>query len=127
MQVVSRARSSTRACLRPWRVPQREAEQAIKEARVQLEGGGKWESRCHELERELRQAREAAQAASAEAKAVGEREQVLLHRVALRERLVHVDWSKGAEVVSELRAESARAAQQAMQAGPATPKATPVR
>ena len=49
--------------------------------------------------------------ATAESKAVAEREQVLLHRIALRERLVNVDWSRGTEVVHELRAESARALQ----------------
>ena len=39
------------------------------------------------------------------------RDQVLLHRIALRERLVNVDWTRGSEVVSELRVESARALQ----------------
>ena len=36
--------------------------------------------------------------------AIAEREQVLLHRLALRERLGQLDWSRGAAVVDELRA-----------------------
>jgi hypothetical protein len=32
-----------------------------------------------------------------------------MHRIALRERLVNIDWTRGSDVVHELRAESARA------------------
>ena len=89
----------------------RGAESAIKDAKGQLEDGGKWEAKCRELERERTKLNDALLRATAESKAVAEREQVLLHRIALRERLVNVDWSRGTEVVHELRAESARALQ----------------
>ena len=88
----------------------RGAEAAIKDAKGQLEDGGKWEAKCRELERERTKLNDALLRATAESKAVAEREQVLLHRIALRERLVNVDWSRGTEVVHELRAESARGA-----------------
>ena len=84
----------------------RSAESAAKEAAAQLERGSKWEQRYHDMEREKHRATEALQAAAAEAKAVGEREQVLLHRISLRERLTNVDWSRGADVIAELRAET---------------------
>ena len=84
----------------------RVAETNLREAKTRMSADDKWESRYHEVERERARAAEALQAATTESKAVAEREQVLLHRLALRERLVQVDWSRGAEVVQELRATS---------------------
>ena len=84
----------------------RTAESNLKDARLQIDQGSQWEQKCTALEREKQRLLEQLSTASAEAKAVGEREQVLLHRIALRERLTNVDWSRGAEVINELRAET---------------------
>ena len=56
----------------------RGAEAAIADARVKLADGGDWEARCRELERERKRMSDAVEAANAEAKAVGDREQVRL-------------------------------------------------
>ena len=54
---------------------------------------------------------EAMQAAVSEQKALAEREQVLLHRLSLRERLGNVDWTRASshEVMSEIRASASAA------------------
>ena len=93
------------------RFRRRNAEAAISETRKQLVDGSALEARIRELERERDKLSKDLHAASSDAKATREREEVLLNRVAMRERLVNVDWSRGSEVVHELRAESARALQ----------------
>ena len=111
--------------LRAAETGRRGAEAAVQEARSQLEDGSQWESRYREIERDRVRTQEALQRATAEAKAVSEREQVLLHRIALRERLVNVDWSRGSEVVQELRAESARTLSSLTTPGSAPKAGTP--
>jgi len=81
----------------------RVSEESLREVRSQLELSAQWEARCREMERERNRAVEQLHSAQSEAKAIGEREQVLLQRIALREKLVHVDWSRGSDVLQELR------------------------
>ena len=82
----------------------RSIEKQLEQSQAKQKAEARWEAKFHEAERERTKAQEALIAANNEARAIAEREQVLLHRLALRERLGQLDWSRGAAVVDELRA-----------------------
>ena len=81
----------------------RAADAGMADIKAKAEATATWEARCRDAERDKHKASEALRAATEEARAAGEREQVLLHRIALREKVAAVDWRRGSDVIQELR------------------------